>query len=583
MNFFRKPSIESSLTYLVLAAVLLTMTGIGYFFFGGLISLPLVGRGGEGDFKLQALILQDRTVEFTHTDDNSGEDIIIFADKREYYGNTSSEVFIALTPLQKQAGENISMQFLFPRDGATVDEVELYADGIWKNLDITRSPITGISKKSIPEDYRPVGYAGFVSTGGTQYFRALISYPEGAQGEFWIEALGDRGSYGLLDPTYISARAGSALSWYNSSWGFRKKITIDPAQVKGGLTNFPMLFSRTDADLKDTANGGNVASSTAGDIVFTDWDGIKIDHEIERYTSTTGQFIAWVEVPFVSSTSTRGIYMYYGNASAAYQPTNAATWDSNYKGVWHLPNGTTLTAADSTSNGHNGTLTNSPTATGGVVNGSANFIAASSKYITMGTGSGLDLGTSDYTISAWISPPNSNQFGPVIARRHNAAPFEQYGVGIGNLDGSGNKVSGKTVYNVLVGPNVLSTAEFHHTTSNVADGGWHYIVATRTGNNVAIYVDGVSQALTVDLNTEGTIDTTGTNAFNLAFENGTSYYEGLIDEARVSNALRSAAWIATEYNNQKRQDSFFGVGGQEAQTRSSSIPTIKSRGGIKLR
>jgi len=46
--------------------------------------------------------------------------------------------------------------------------------------------------------------------------------------------------------------------------------------------------------------------------------------------------------------------MYYGNTSAASQQNATSTWDSNYQGVWHLGNGTTLSAADSTGN-NNGT------------------------------------------------------------------------------------------------------------------------------------------------------------------------------------------------------------------------------------
>ena len=63
---------------------------------------------------------------------------------------------------------------------------------------------------------------------------------------------------------------------------------------------------------------------------------------------STGQLIAWVSVPTVSASSDTVIYVYYGNGSAANQQNPTGVWDSNYEGVWHLPNGTTLSANDST-------------------------------------------------------------------------------------------------------------------------------------------------------------------------------------------------------------------------------------------
>ena len=52
------------------------------------------------------------------------------------------------------------------------------------------------------------------------------------------------------------------------------------------------------------------------------------------------------------------IYVYYGNGAAANQQNPAGVWDSNYEGVWHFPNGTTLSANDSTANGNNASALN---------------------------------------------------------------------------------------------------------------------------------------------------------------------------------------------------------------------------------
>ncbi|MFX1249928.1 MAG: DUF2341 domain-containing protein, partial [Promethearchaeota archaeon] len=43
----------------------------------------------------------------------------------------------------------------------------------------------------------------------------------------------------------------------------------------------------------------------------------------------------------------------------------------------------------------------------------------------------------------------------------------------------------------------------------------------------------------------------------------TGFYNGTLDEVRISNVPRSTEWIATEYNNQYNPDSFYSVGSEE--------------------
>src|SRR4029077_13499410 len=99
------------------------------------------------------------------------------------------------------------------------------------------------------------------------------------------------------------------------------------------------------------------------------------------YSSTTGEVIAWINVPTLSTSTDTSLFMYYGNASSTDQSNKTAVWDANFKGVWHLPNGTALTANDSTSNANNGTV-NSATATAGKIDGAGSFNGSSS-YISV--------------------------------------------------------------------------------------------------------------------------------------------------------------------------------------------------------
>jgi hypothetical protein len=135
-------------------------------------------------------------------------------------------------------------------------------------------------------------------------------------------------------PPKITADCETAInpSWYNSSWGYRRELTIDYTKVSETLTNFPVLLSLA----SDT---GLVRALTDGsDIRFTSSDGTTlIYHELETFTKSTGAIVAWINVPSVSHTVNTTLWMYYGNSSALAPTFNG--WDTTkYSVVQHLEN-----------------------------------------------------------------------------------------------------------------------------------------------------------------------------------------------------------------------------------------------------
>ena len=85
------------------------------------------------------------------------------------------------------------------------------------------------------------------------------------------------------------------------------------------------------------------------------------------------------------------------------------------------------------------------------------------------------------------------------------------------------------------------------------DSNWHHLAASYTSGsgleNSAIYLDGVLKSTGGQ---RGTLATAATTAFDVG--RSPAYpgndMKGVVDEFRVSNVARSAAWIGTEYNNQ---------------------------------
>jgi hypothetical protein len=335
----------------------------------------------------------------------------------------------------------------------------------------------------------------------------------------------------------------SSGTWYGV-WANRKAITIDHTKVSGAsaLAQFPMLVSITDANLQ------TAAKADGSDIVFTAGDGVtKVSHEIESYNGATGQLTAWVNVPSVSPSADTVIYLYYGNPSAANQQNAAGVWDANYKGVWHLGNGTTVTAADSTVNAANGTINGSIPAAAGAIGGGASFSGVAANYISIPNAPVAALGNS-FTMEAWVSSTSAGRatlfsFGDQLTTpevEFNSAATGQWGAIITGT------------YETLTSAHVMQS-----------DGTLHHIVYTKNGAGAthALYLDGVAQSLSTNN------PVTYVNATNPLWIGkrgaATQPWAGVVDELRISTTVRTAAWIATEYTNQKTPASFLFVGPQQ--------------------
>src|SRR4030095_9641402 len=185
----------------------------------------------------------------------------------------------------------------------------------------------------------------------------------------------------------------------------QRQMTVNHTLVPSTQTNFTVLVSVTDPALKTVANGGHVANANGYDIGFyADAGGTtKLKWEVENYNGTTGNLIAWVKVPTVSSTTDTSFYLFYGDPSITTNQSDPVnTWDTNFKAVYHLGNGTSLNATDSTGC-NNGTLTNIPTATAGKINGAAHFVSTSNQLISLANPGDFPVRTA-WTMEAWVKP-----------------------------------------------------------------------------------------------------------------------------------------------------------------------------------
>jgi hypothetical protein len=274
------------------------------------------------------------------------------------------------------------------------------------------------------------------------------------------------------------------------------------------------------------------------DILFTAGDGAtKLDHELERYNAATGEVIAWVRIPSLSNTTDTALYVYYGNAGAANQQNPTGVWDSSYKGIWHLSNGTVLNASDSTANANNGSIIGAG-AGPGEIDGAGTF---SGNRIDVGSSPGLAPNTA-MTASAWIYMTSAG-YGNIISDNDNSSwrfrssPTSHIEI----LDHGGN--------------NFLASA------GTFSSNAWVYVVIEGTASGLSIYFNGTAD--TVNGGSAWTSWLPGDTAIG-DLTGGGEGFVGRIDEVRISSTARSAGWIATEYGNQNSPSTFLTIGAQES-------------------
>lgn len=298
--------------------------------------------------------------------------------------------------------------------------------------------------------------------------------------------------------------------------------------------------------LNQSGGGAHVQNSNGYDVGFFTNSGCTIKvaaWEVETYVSSTGEIEAWVNNGTLSHTSDSVFYMCYGDGTiSTFQGgTAGSAWDSNFIGVWHLPNGSTLTANDSTSNGNNASALNGSIAAGGQVDGAASM-NGTSNWISTPNSISLNI-VNTLTISAWINVPSITSGYVEFVRK------------------------GLPYYLLATANNVVWLA----TNDNYNDGGagagvalstgWHYYAGTVSiGVNTIIYKDGASG---YSHNSNTSLPISGDPlTFGSVEGGGTQFLNGQIDEVRISNSVRSADWIATEYNNQSSPSAFVTIGAE---------------------
>lgn len=334
--------------------------------------------------------------------------------------------------------------------------------------------------------------------------------------------------------------------WFDIDFLQRFPLTINGGQVPSTQNDFPLLINDTFFEL---------IGMTIDDIRFASTDNVQLEYEIQEFCPVTGTLIAWVKKPTVSDGDI--IFVYFDNPAAVDEQNPAAVYDSNYKGVYHYSQATGASILDSTINGNDGTP----------VVGFEPISVPAKIGNGLDCNGGIDLRANfpnslgnDYTVSIWGKIPASdnrtgaNAFnGNQILNADVSGNFDDY-IPMAVLNNHMSTFIGESggAIDTLEGNVVVNTDVFI------------YIVITRlrgSPGELQIYINGVLDN-SLSLNNLKTL----TDATFIVFGDGpgtSTGTDGVYDELRLSDIVRSADRILTEFNNQNDQSTFYTKGAAE--------------------
>ena len=255
----------------------------------------------------------------------------------------------------------------------------------------------------------------------------------------------------------------------------------------------------------------------------------------------------------LDSTTDTEFYIYYGNAAVSdYAVTDTYgrnnVWDTNFLAVYHLNEAPSATVIDSTGNadGTANTMDYTDLITAQVGNGLS--FDGNSDYVGMADKADF---SGNFTISQWVNPAQTQLQYSNIIRKH-AANNGGWGIEQNSTNTNQYYCFYVTNTNTFQG-NPITTTLTHST--------WQKFDCILNGTTLKHLVNN-SQTAT------GTV--TGVPASTVSefvigkWSNNTArYFNGSLDEIRLSDIARTDDWLSTEYNNQNSASTFYAVGTQE--------------------
>ncbi|MDD5701603.1 MAG: hypothetical protein PHU23_06075 [Dehalococcoidales bacterium] len=387
---------------------------------------------------------------------------------------------------------------------------------------------------------------------------------------------------GTIRPTTVSA-----AGWL-SGWANRIKITVNQTYIDANLTNFPVFINLSSSSGLNSADLSSILTNLGSDanrkkVAVTTADGTTQCYaEIETWNTASRQAALWVRVPAISGSANTDLYLYFdrnhadNNSYVGDKGSSAArqVWDSNYKLVMHLNDGN-----DSTQYNRNGSYkSGTPQVTDGVAGGSSlRFNSGPYLEIPSTNDFSVDTNGGRLLISFWFSP-NAN---PMTSGEytHFISKIDD-GKGEWAFRYYNNTGSASPPFNASNRRNAISFYYWNNS-GGLGSGArwdrgplpansWAYVTAAADLVGDTFYIYGwpseyKSGKVTGSggyWNFSGSPQINPNNAgapIRLAYCPGRPVANCRIDEFRISNSLRSDAWVKADYYTQSDKLLTFGT------------------------
>jgi len=228
----------------------------------------------RADAPTARLVLEDEKIPMTWSDATDGENLLIRSDRKYYHGKNSAEVYFSVAN-QSGAVQQSDIYFWFEDAAKRVTAVERVKRDKARALTVSQiaggpGNTGGIDRKESRGYTDGTRFSDKLAKNTTAYYRAIIEFPEDAQGEFFIEAFGARQGYGHLDPYYSGGLVGY--------WSFDGE---------------DMDWSSTTAEVRDLSGYGNHGDAKNGPKAATGKKGQGMEFDGEDDYINVGDDISW--------------------------------------------------------------------------------------------------------------------------------------------------------------------------------------------------------------------------------------------------------------------------------------------------
>lgn len=310
-------------------------------------------------------------------------------------------------------------------------------------------------------------------------------------------------------------------SWWDPAWAHRRRITINNAMLVGDVSDFPVLVRIPAASL-----AGNIQTD-CDDLRFVEADDVTpVAVALDTCGGGNADTTVWIKRTLAqASTPAHTLWLYYGAGGGDVFDGTAVfgTGGAGYESVHHM--GVTT---DATDNGHGLSAQGGVTATTGQISQASDFDGVDD-YYSLSNENDFDF-TTTMSASAWVKVGAfTDQWQAILAKGDDTWRIHR----------------GDTTNGVGFGTTSGGTHDDLNGSTNINDGAWHHVAIVMDGTTKYLYVDGVEdeqRAYTLTLDTNSRVVRIGMNQD----ASPNRYWEGQIDEVRISGVARSAAWINAE-------------------------------------